>query len=234
MASFQKSKWLGINKKRYAAAKIIQTAFRNKKAAKSLKQKYTTPSGGTPEVKFIDSIISTAVTFAGQINLLNGCVQGTDFNNRIGRKIEITSISVDLIFGGGTLTSANYVLGNCDKVRNALVWDKQPNQTGATYADIFTTASAATAPMSTRNVNNLERFEILKVWDQTIDTAGNLCAYMKDYIKCKLDVRYDNSNVGTVVDIITGALLLVSCDQNNTGVNQNTIQGQIRVRFRDM
>jgi len=220
-------------KRKLASEEVLSFKKTRKSGKKSVFMKYQNKMGRTSEVKFLDTIVSTAINFNGAIVLLNGCIQGTDSNQRVGRKIEMTSVSMDLIVGGGTITAANYALNNTDKIRVALVYDKQPNAGAVTYGDIYTSTGVNTAAMSVRNVNNLDRFDVLKVWDECVSTEGPNGIVFKDYIKMNLDTRYDSSNAGTIADIISGAMLLVFCDQNTTGTNTNTIQGQCRVRFHD-
>lgn len=212
---------------------LVYKKAKTSKKQKALFSKYKNPQGRSAEVKFIDTVVSSSVTNAGVALLLNGCIQGTDIGNRIGRKIEMTSCSIDLIFGGGVIASANYALNNTDKIRVALVYDKQPNATAASYGDVYGSSSAATSAMQVRNNTTLDRFDVLKVWDECISTEGPNGIVFHDFIKMNLDVRFDSSNAGTIADITTGGLYLMVCDQNSTGTNTNTIQGICRVRFHD-
>lgn len=222
-------------KKYRTANKAGMGILRAKKAAMAVK--YGMRSERTPEVKFIDvHQNATSISNAGQVQLLNGSVEGSAYNNRIGQKIELTSISVEFVIGNATLTTGQgFPFGGTDVVKVALVYDKQTNGAALAYSDVFQSSASAQAPFGERNVNNLERFEVLKSGTYKIDTASNIAVHDSWYIPCHHQVRYNGSNAGTVGDIQTGSIYLVYADQGTvtTGAPLQII-GDYRVRFHDL
>lgn len=205
-----------------------------KKAA--LAKRFGTHGESSPEVKYTEVQFDSAMSNAGQIQLLNGCVEGTAITNRIGQKIELTSVSVDFQLAGATLTTAQgFPYAGVDAVRVALVYDRQPNGAALTYANVFNNNNVEQAPLSKRNMNFTDRFEVLKSQLYRIDTASNISITDSWYISTKHDVRYGGSNNGDITDIETGSLYLIFADQGTvtTGTPLHII-GSVRCRFHDM
>ncbi|AUM61808.1 capsid [uncultured virus] len=191
--------------------------------------------GGTSrELKFIDVTIgNTNVTNTGTVSLLNGVAQGTDFTNRIGRKIIMTSILWN--FELHPNPNASNPLG--ETIRNMIIYDAQPNSGSFPVATDILAAATPTSPM---NLNNRDRFKV--IFDKritmhpcTYDVVPNLSAgapvvkFMSKYKKCKLDVIFSGTG-NTLGSIQTGSLIhLVLTDGNQTStLNQTT-----RIRFFD-
>ena len=109
------------------------------------------------EKKFID-VSNTLYNFdtTGTIQLLNGCSQATDYNDRIGRKIIVRSIQLrGLVYPLDTTTATSLC-------RMILLYDCQTNGAAPAITDVITSATS-TAPL---NLNNRDRFKILmdKQW----------------------------------------------------------------------
>lgn len=202
----------------------------------SLKQKYGTKSDSSPEVKFIDTSVNVNPNATGTVLLLNACVEGSDYNNRIGRKIELTSVEYSLVFAGGTGdlgTGATYP-ENIDVGMFSLVYDKQSNGAAPAWSDVYTVSGSVISPFSHRNVNNLDRFVVLATDRLTISVAGPNSAMCNRYIRTKHDVRFNSGNAGTIADINSGGLFLVYADQNTAGTQLTTLYGRVRVRYHDI
>lgn len=181
--------------------------------------------------------IDTAVSFqaaADQVPLLlNGVAQGSDFNNRIGRKITMKSITVRLVTFCSTLSVSTLI-------RYFIVLDTQCNAAAATVTDVF---SGTSPNMSTyiMNLNNRDRFKVLMDKVQRIDVGANTTAtpgipnrsFIKKYIKLNTPVTFGGTGA-TVGSLITNSLLLfVSSDSLIADGNKYTVAGNIRVRFTD-
>ena len=201
------------------------------------KSKYVSRRGMTPEIKNIDTgLAGTNLTSSGGMTLLNGCSEGTDIGNRVGRKIEMTSATVSFSVAATitTLSTASYPQ-EANWIKVALVYDKQSNTIAPNFSDIFTVSATTRAPYGQRDVNYTDRFDVLKTWNLQICAQGPNAAYAIDeYIPMKLPVKYDASNAGNITDITSGALYLVYCDSNQVAGNYTVLNGQCRVRFRDM
>lgn len=125
------------------------------------------------EIKYFETKqLVTVVPSGGAVFQLNPVAQGTDYFNRIGRKV--TSQYVDLKFG--LVSTVLAVTTNICQV--ALVLDTEPASAGgvATYAEIFDLAPNAGAlavvpGMAFKNLQiNPKRFKIL--WFEQIPVIG--------------------------------------------------------------
>jgi len=105
-----------------------------------------------PEHKFVDVVQNGYVAdTAGTITLLNGVAQGLDYNNRIGRKMEFTSVHVKGILLPVDTSTAP---AHC---RLMVVWDSDSDGTTPTITDIL----AQSTSTSFANLNNRNRFRTL-------------------------------------------------------------------------
>lgn len=130
-----------------------------------LKSGYYRKSGlmkysGKSELKFFDTTLATtAITTAGVVinNTLNAMVEGSDYNNRIGRKCTVTRIHLR---GTLTLPSQTNITLMSVSTRVILYLDRQCNASAATVAAILQTADEKSFNL----LENSERFVILKDW----------------------------------------------------------------------
>ena len=163
----------------------------------------------------------TSTSAAWSINCLNDVAQGTTAITRIGRKILIKSVLVQGIIATNTGNSA----------RVLIVYDRQPNGALPAATDVLTSNTI----MAVQNLDNRDRFIILAdimPYDQEENisnpSASSGFGY-KRYIKCNLETIY-GGNAGTIADINSGSLLMM------TNCNGGTITGETgiqRVRFID-
>jgi len=190
---------------------------------------------GSKELKVIDTAAATyACDTTGSVTLINGVATGSDYSNRIGRKITIKSAQLM-----GLVQPEASAASGPTKYRVMLVWDSQPNGVIATIADIFTAATSA----GFLNLANRERFRVLKdvqgvIGYSLIDTTATQavavspnpgCRNVSVFKRLNLDTIYDGT--GAVIgDVQTGALLLVTIGNLAAGAN---FIGAARVRFTD-
>jgi len=186
---------------------------------------------GRDELKFVDTVTSAAGTAAGAVTLLNGVAQGTDYNQRIGRKFTMKSIMCRFGISYGTGAAVNSV-GNI--VRVLIFYDCQTNLNTPAVTDVLQTASY----LSPMNLNNRDRFKIIsdKWWSteafvitaSQIDTGDFEPKIEKFYKKINLETQ--NGGTGaTVGSISTGGVFLLII----TGGNGNQIDIYTRVRYTD-
>lgn len=174
-----------------------------------------------PESKNIDTALnltSGATTAFGTPVNLNTTFQGPNNNNRIGRKIFMTSISMKLLIPP-------------TPGRIIVVYDKQANgslpSTGSYLAD-------PNSIMSLTNLSNKERFVVLV--DQWVpDPEANGFSIqgsfpMSFYRKINMEAFYSDLNPSNNSIPLTGA---VAISYANVGSTALTITGNIRVRFTD-
>ena len=193
-------------------------------------------SRGRNELKSIDVSqisVSTVNPNTGNITLLNGVATGTDYTNRIGRKIVMKSLLLRLIMQPTSGASVDATTG--DFVRIMIVLDTQPNGVTATIADVLNNANVY-EPL---NLNNRDRFKMIvdkciSFSPYTLDSSGKLATgsptnkCIKIYKKMNTEVIF-NGTGSTIGSIQTGALLILQLSNNQRCGTTFTS----RVRFQD-
>ena len=185
---------------------------------------------GKAEQKFLDNSFATpfpaSVTTAGNLILINGCVQGTSMTTRIGNRITLKSIRI--IFGSA-YTAVN-LTGN-QVLRVKVVYDKESNGAAPTAAQIL----AADAWNYPNNLFFAGRF--LTLYDKTYTPnnqgQANTADFNDDiYVKMNLPVVFNSGNAGTVADISSGSIYLLLY---TGGFTYTAESGSMvtRVRFED-
>lgn len=177
--------------------------------------------GAGPEVKYLDikgaiqySDTAVGANTAGSsslpvLELLNGCVQGTDSTTRIGRKICMKSIQGRWTFTLQTAAAGTQAAGVvAGQARLLIVYDKQANGAAPIATDILQdgTTSSLQSPL---NLNNRERFIVLIDKFINLDPQGPACQTIKFYKKLPKraqDVIFNGGNAGTIGDIQTGSV----------------------------
>lgn len=139
----------------------------------------------------------TAATFAS-LDCSPTIQQGSDSNERIGRKIQLHSLRVK-----GTVSKAT-AGGNTFRI--VAVYDKAPN--GA--APAVTTVFHEDTPLGMPNTSFRDRFIILR--DMTIDlfseTATSHIRHFDFYVPLKGLVTRYSGNAGTIADVVEGNIAL--------------------------
>lgn len=203
-----------------------------------------------PEIKAIDvprgagDTISTTAVITNLIPIQ----AGSSFFNRIGRKIELKSLTLKGIFA--TLqTQANEQLG-----RVMVIYDRQTNGAFPAIADILQTTDQTGANTTTSysgiNMNYRDRFEIIidkKLYLPALtDTAGaitnpghqdqmNMFPNCNFYVKLKnrTTVYRADSSPAVIGDIATGGLYLVVFGSLAAANSGWTLFWESRVRYGD-
>lgn len=187
------------------------------------------------EKKLVDTASATyACDTTGSVTLINGCAQGTDFTNRIGRKYTNVTVQLEgIVQPQDTTTNAN-------KYRIMLVYDAQPNGALPAVTDVLTAATSN----SFMNLNNRDRFKVLcdvngVVGPLTVDTTATQAVGYSDmaqanvrvFKKVNLETICDGTGA-TVADIQSGSIFLLTVGSGTAGAASNFV-GACRVRFID-
>lgn len=209
-----------------------------------------------PEKKGVDfttdigTIISTTNT-NGDCFVLNLIQQGAGSWNRIGRKVNLSTIRLKgIITLRSTQTATtNDVLSNT--VRMVLVWDKQPSGNAIpAFNTVFgrtdQTGTEGTIFLDPIRYDNMDRFSILKdcVYNlnpKFFSTGGTTndtrVSYSYDeYIKLgnRECIFSGQSNPMTIADISSGALYVYFRTSNNTTANEcSNLFSVARLRYYD-
>jgi len=168
----------------------------------------------------------------GVLTLLNGVATGTDFTNRIGRKIRLKSIYIR-----GYCQPEDQTTGN-NLARMIVVYDMQSNGAAPTVTDILKSATS----VAQLNLDNRDRFKVLidkqlamGQFDSTTAGATNAAAptihQIKKYKKLNLEVLF-NGTAATVGSIATGSIYMLTIGAVASGVG-STFTVSSRIRFED-
>jgi len=167
----------------------------------------------------------------GTVTLLNGVATGTDFTDRIGRKIIMKSL---------------YIRGVCkpedDNIANTLarvliVYDMQSNGAAPVVTDVLKSATSA----SQLNMNNRDRFKVLMdkqyAVGKVLDTATQAFAgsptihQLKKYKRLNLEVLF-NGTTNVIGSIATGSVYMITIGNQAAGLGAEFLVST-RIRFID-
>lgn len=167
-----------------------------------------------PELKFVDATSQNiAVTTSWSVVLINGILQGTDYNQRIGRKVMLKSV----LFNGNHFPGATVgtdAAQGCYS-RFVIVYDSQPNS--AATVPVGTDIFATNDPNTALNLNNRDRFKVLidvrkqigsfkyTTGVKSLMTGSPPNAYWNKYKKINLEQIFSGT-AATIGSIGTGAL----------------------------
>lgn len=215
-------------------------------AAAVVVPRFRPPARAPTEQKAIDIALATyQVNTTGAFTLLNGCIQGTDFNERIGRKIIPRSVYIrgqmypEL---ARTSVTAGVQETLAQLGRMILFVDLQPNGAAPAVTDLLNTASS----FSQLNLNNRDRFRILvdkafafpnavKAFTALGSTSGTYGSNfkLKIYKKLQMETIYNSGNAGTIADIQSGALYILWLGSEASGTTDINAMATVRLRFSD-
>jgi len=184
---------------------------------------------GDYKVKDIHLTGTDYLTVTVQTTLLNGIARGDDDGQRNAREIYMKDVGIQG-YALNRIASPARTLG-----RILLVYDRQCNGAALTLAQLI-----GDAPPTHINTmfqytlrENRRRFVVLKDWRVNIGVTGTFEAYsLIDWkVDLNLPVEYNSGDAGTVADITTGSLYLVSF---GSGVaNSASFDLYVRLRYFD-
>jgi len=183
------------------------------------------------------------INTTGSITLLANPALGSDFNNRIGRKVVLKSVYIK----GKIQTENSLATTAGDTVaqqgRFIIFCDMQPNGAAPAVTDLL----VAALPSSQLNLNNRDRFKIYSDKEYVFDpyhvnitattayaSTGRQIYNVKKYKKLNLEMIFNATNGGTIADINSGALYMLWIGDVAAGANTdlNAIVST-RVRYAD-
>lgn len=179
-------------------------------------------------------VFSVNASGTGSFALLNGITQGTDNTQRIGRLVHIRKI-----FFSGYIDSKLATLPM--SVRLVVVYDRQTNGAAFNITDLYDTFGGNVTTSSMRNLDNRDRFLVLKDkrWScntllpspsNVAHTVFPVTIVMK---KVMLPTLYNNVT-GGIADIASGSIFALLLTDPFAGVvNTPLLNGLWRVRFVD-
>lgn len=190
-------------------------------------------SSNTPELKFVDTSITTAIPFGSAAftsgTLLNGMASGADASSRIGRKVNLKSLLIRWSFAAGAATTWD------TNFRILVVYDKQAGGAAPAITDILLTDNFN----SQNNLSNRDRFVTLcdYITPKNIGGANNGCVTTDDGVIFKrfnLEEMFNAGSAGTIADITTGSIYYFVA-QTGAALTANLSQStRARVRYTDL
>lgn len=197
------------------------------------------------ELKAFDTpLFASNFTAAGVFTCLNLPVNGPELYQRVGRKIYMKSIQIR-----GTVE--NILTTNVDIGRIIVFYDSQPNGAAPTLATLLqdSNAAAATSVLSEINLANRQRFKILRDYQLALPPCTNVAGAVTNqtiqdpinnsfniegkhwFVKLKgLETIYNATNGGTIADINSGAIWIVTFSTINNAYSLNC---HARLRYYD-
>lgn len=179
-----------------------------------------------PEIKWKDTSVNSVLDNTGDIVLLNGLLQGTTAQNRVGRKAFMKYITVN------GYAQVNGTTGLDQVCRVLFLISKDPNGVAPTIADVLQTANVE----SLRNMKRNEDYRILKSFEFTLNASakpGNkkLVKYFK---KLSFPTDYALANNGNITDIEQNAIYMITLGTLNAGSTAGTFIANIRIGYSDI
>lgn len=167
--------------------------------------------------------------FTVGMSCLNLIQQGATFFNRIGSKVLLKSVELEMMLAVYPVTGdLGYVF------RYMVIYDKQPNGLYPQIGDILAVNAGAPDFYSGINITNRDRFQVLR--DKIVNVLRTEAVHsIKEFIPCRLQTQY-GTNTGLMADITSGAVLVVGFTnlQTETGSGYGMIKLlNSRVRYFD-
>lgn len=214
-----------------APAKINKLSLQRKQSIQDARG-YSRFIGGKSEKKVIDlAVASYACDVTGSVTALNLCATGTDFTDRVGRKILLKSVNLL----GHYLPQDSAVAPTLCRVM--VIYDKQPTGALPAITDILKSSDSR----EQLNLNNRDRFailcnELVALGIQQNTATQALAGSPTDkvihiYKKLNHEVIF-GSTAATIAAVASGTLLLVTVGDNTAGAGYVASLSS-RVRFID-
>lgn len=182
------------------------------------------------EAKVVDTDPATYnMDTTGTVTLLNGVATGSDYTDRVGRKIILKSVYVRGIIKPVDTQTSDVLC------RMMLVYDMQSNGAAPAITDILK-SSTSTAQL---NMNNRDRFKIIMDKVVALGARDISSGYtgmvnvvpVKKYKKLRHETIYSGT-LSTVASIATGGLYLVTIGDQTSGLG-GLLSCSVRTRFID-
>nr|QXP07673.1 MAG: putative capsid protein [Arizlama virus] len=187
------------------------------------------------EFKSVDVQLSGDCNTTGSVLLVNGIARGDEIFERTGRQIVMKSVELRWQVASTTTT------GIAQTCRIMLVYDRQANGAAPTILNVIRGAADGFLPHQPRNLENRRRFTIL--YDRTFvvgpqgtsTTALGVAPIVADkfYRKLNHPVEFNSGDAGTIADITTGSLYVLTIGNVAAGDTDALMNAVCRVRYQD-
>lgn len=184
--------------------------------------------GMTPEKKWVDVSSNSTLAVGNSVvnySLLNGIATGTTSNTRIGRSVQLLSLT----FRWFLQFQASSTGGGPARV--LIVYDKQTNGVAPLTLDVL----AANDYNSTMNLTNKDRFLILSdTLTPPISVNGDSCVSGTVYRKLNLRQQFNANTAGNAGDIVSGSIHVIFGQTGTIGVAAPILSWSSRIRYTDV
>lgn len=177
------------------------------------------------EKKYLDVQDTTDVTLNGAVVPLNLIAAGTDFNQRIGRRIRIKSWQCRFYANLENSSSAA-------ALRIMLVYDKQTNGSTPALTDIIDPTTTPSNFFGMINLNNRDRFVMLMDKVFALDNGRGYTMVFKKFKKLNHDTVY-SATTAAIGSVATGGLFWVTVGNQTAGAADIDMNSAHRIRFID-
>jgi len=140
----------------------------------------------------------------GNLTLLNGITQGDDDFERVGRKIQMTSVTIDIEcwkdYAGGTSSAPSFC-------RGVLFLDKYPNGSAPLISELYDTSTLNYNDGAKRNMTYRDRFKVLSDEIFTLSSSGDQGSM--HVVRLHKNINFNTTYIGTadtIAAISNGAL----------------------------
>lgn len=164
----------------------------------------------------------TSISSTASFSLLNGMAKGDTISTRTARSILCKSLELNLTF-------IQHASATETLIRAIVFIDKSPEGTAPTVAQLLD-ASGYTH-VAQRNLNYRKEFVILKDFRFHLSSNNQEVVTKQFYKKLNMHTIFDDSDAGTIADIMNNALYIMWW--SNEATNTPTFYMQSRVRFLD-
>lgn len=193
--------------------------------------------------ELLDSTLAVQPQKNGAGLLLNGVAQGTDYTNRLGRKVMWRSLLIRMEIVAKTPASYNLAAGQM--LRILIVLDKQSNGSQPASSDILADGGGGIVTTSLTNLQNRERFVIIvdkmvrfpgQYYDgsRLTTVGGGIPPIVFKFFKKMMLPTVYNGTGATYGNITTNSLWLFMITDYATALATDlAATGSFRMRFTD-
>lgn len=179
------------------------------------------------EFKYHDVQFNQDAHTTGAIVPLNLVAQGDGPTNRDGAQFRMKSLEIK-----GVTNSDPASTTPCYS-RMDLILDTDPNGSTPVLTDIYDTTGSVPYFRAVRNLDNRNRFVILKTWNYSYSPASGRESYSIKFYK-QLDIKtLFTGTTATIANLKNNHLFLVITGDTASGSNPPNIACQTRIRYVD-
>jgi len=231
-----------------------QNAFSSKKGSSKKAKTDPIKKTGTKtnygpklDLKGYDNVLSLTNQVAATLSYacVNDMTQGPNLYQRIGRKVFMKSLQIRGQWAPNIALTGS--VSPQSHARLLILYDKAADAAFPNAVDVLRDANAggSAGVYSAINLDNRERFVVLRDWDFILPSCTNNFGVLTNvgitdtckqslqidaYMKLDgIETLYNNVNGGTVADITTGSLLVIGLGENAAWL----FSGYTRLRYTD-